>query len=187
MRIIAGKYRSRLIRSPKNADVRPTKDRIREALFNILTEQVIGADVLDLFAGSGAFGIEAISRGAKSAAFVDNKKECAEVIKENLRGLEVENKRVSVFKMDAFKAIDKLGNEGKKFDIIFLDPPYYKTMAKKCLLKLNERDILKTHCVIVAEHHEKDALPAETGNISSYRTARYGDIDLTFYRVKMDV
>ncbi|MDP3789817.1 MAG: 16S rRNA (guanine(966)-N(2))-methyltransferase RsmD [Candidatus Omnitrophota bacterium] len=182
MRIIGGKYRSRLIRSPKDAEVRPTKDRIREALFNIITEYIGGADVLDIFAGSGAFGIEAISRGAESAIFVDNEKACVAAIEENLKMLEIESSKAEVIRMDAFKAIDKLCNEGKKFDIILLDPPYYKDIAKKCLIKLGERDILRPRCIIVVEHHKKDILPAETGSITSYRTAHYSDIWLTFYK-----
>jgi len=182
MRIIAGKYRSRLIRSPKDAEVRPTKDRIREALFNIIAEYVSGSDVLDIFAGSGAFGIEAISRGARSATFIDNEKACIATIEENLKSLGIEVDKASTLRMDAFKAIDKLCNEGKKFDIILLDPPYYKDIAKKCLIKLGERDILKPRCIIVVEHHKKDILPAETGNLTSYRTAPYGDVWLTFYK-----
>lgn len=182
MRIISGKYRSRLIRSPKDAKVRPTKDRIREALFNIIAGQVAGADVLDLFAGSGAFGIEAVSRGAKSVAFVDHEKACIKAIEENLEMLGLDDGTASVLRMDAFKAIDTLCNDGKKFDIILLDPPYYKDIAKKCLIKLGERDILKPHCTIVVEHHKKDILAAESGNITCYRTACYGDIRLAFYR-----
>ncbi len=184
MRIIAGKYRSRLIRSPRNAEVRPTKDRIREALFNIIIEYINGAEVLDLFAGSGAFGIEAVSRGAKSAVFVDNDRGCVKAIEDNLNALNVEDSKFGILKMDAFRAIDKFVNNGKKFDIIFLDPPYYEDMAKKCLIKLSERDILKLRCVIVAEHHRKDILPQETGGIASYRSAYYGDICLTFYSAK---
>jgi 16S rRNA (guanine966-N2)-methyltransferase len=184
MRIIAGKYRSMLIKAPKDAEVRPTKDRIREALFNIIKEHINGAAVLDIFSGSGAFGIESISRGAESAIFVDSEKMCIETIEENLKALGVEAGIAHLIRMDAFKAIDKLYNDGNKFDIILLDPPYYEDMAKKCLIKLGERDILKPRCIIVVEHHKKDILPASTGNITSYRTVRYGDIWLTFYKVK---
>lgn len=184
MRIIAGKYRSRLIRSPKAEGVRPTKDRIREALFNIITEYVGSAEVLDMFAASGAFGIEAISRGAESATFIDNEKACIATIEENLKLLGIEDDKTIVLGMDAFKAVDKLCNNGKKFDIILIDPPYYKDMAKKCLIKLGERDILKPRCIIVVEHHKKDILPTSAGNLTSYRTACYGDIWLTFYKLK---
>ncbi len=184
MRIVAGKYRSRLIRSPKPEGVRPTKDRIREALFNIIKENVAGAEVLDLFAGSGAFGIEAISRGAKSVVFVDDERECIKTIDDNLKDLGVEKDKFTILKMDVVKAINKLVNDGKKFDIVLMDPPYYKDMVKKCLIKLSERDILNPLCIIIAEHHKRDVLPQEIGGITSYRTARYGDICLTFYRIK---
>ena len=184
MRIIAGKYRSRLIRSPRVEGVRPTKDRIREALFNIITEYIDGANVLDLFAGSGAFGIEAISRGAKSAVFVDDERECIKTIDTNLKELGAEKDKFTILKMDASKAIDKLADNGKKFDIILMDPPYYQDTAKKCLIKLSERDILNPRCIIIAEHHKRDILPQEIGGITSYRTVCYGDIWLTFYRLK---
>jgi 16S rRNA (guanine(966)-N(2))-methyltransferase RsmD len=184
MRIIAGKYRSRLIRIPRNAEVRPTKDRIREALFDIIKGEVGGAEVLDLFAGSGALGIEAISRGAKSAIFVDDKRECIKTIEENLKALGIPDDNFNIIKMDYVKAIDNLVNDGKKFDIIFLDPPYYGEAAKKCLIKLSERDILKPLCVIIAEHHKRDILPKEMGSITSYRSVCYGDICLTFYKEK---
>lgn len=184
MRIIAGKYRSRLIRSPKDREVRPTKDRIREALFNIITEYINGADVLDIFAASGAFGIEAISRGAERATFIDSKKACIKTIEDNVKMLGIDGGKINLLRMDAFKAIDKLCNEGKKFDIVLLDPPYYKEIAKKCLIKLNERDILKPGCIIVVEHYKKDILSVKIGNLSSYRTACYGDIWLTFYKLK---
>lgn len=184
MRIIAGKYRSRLIRSPRVKGVRPTKDRIREALFNIIRECIDGRNVLDLFAGSGAFGIEAISRGAKSAVFVDSDRGCVKAIEGNLNMLKVEDDRFDIIKMDVFIAIDKIAGAGKKFDIILMDPPYYKEMAKKCLIKLSERDILNPLCIIIAEHHKRDILPQEIGGITSYRSVCYGDICLTFYRLK---
>lgn len=184
MRIIAGKYRSRLIRSPRAQGVRPTKDRIREALFNIIREYIDGRDVLDLFAGSGAFGIEAISRGANKAVFVDSQRECIKAIESNLNMLEVEKDRFGIIKMDVFKAIDMLVNAGKKFDIILMDPPYYKEIAKKCLIKLSERDILNPRCIIMTEHHKRDILPQEIGGITSYRSVCYGDICLTFYKSK---
>lgn len=169
---------------PKNAKTRSTKDRIREALFNIITEYINGAEVLDIFAGSGAFGIEAISRGAENAVFVDNGRKCIKTIEKNLKTLEIEDRKFTIIKMDAFKAIDRLGNDGKKFDIVFLDPPYYEDIAKKCLIKLSQHDILKARCIIVVEHHKKDILPDDAGGITSYRTSRYGDIWLSFYKLK---
>jgi len=182
MRIITGKYRSRIIKMPKCADVRPTKDRVREALFGIIGEFVCGATVLDAFAGSGAFGIEALSRGAEHIAFIDKDKRCIDIIKENLKTLNINRNEVSVIKMDAFKAFDYLEQRKEKFNIVLLDPPYYKSMAKKSLIKLDCHDILTPHCIIIAEHHKNDVLPGELNNIISYRTTCYGDICLTFYK-----
>ena len=184
MRIIAGKYKSRTIRMPKGAKVRPTKDRIREALFNMITPYIRGAAVLDTFAGSGAFGIEAVSRGAGHVVFVEKDRRCVDTIRKNLETLGVGPDSTSIIKMDAFRAFDMLGRGGEKFDIILLDPPYYSDMAKKSLIKLNRHDILTSRCIIIAEHHKKDALPEDLDVITTYRKASYGDIRLTFYRLK---
>lgn len=184
MRVIAGKYRSRIIKMPKGSKIRPTKDRVREALFNIIGEVVLGANVLDLFAGSGAFGIEALSRGAKRAVFIDNEESCVRTINENLKNLNVNNKISIVIKLDVFRALNFLEHKKESFNIVLLDPPYYKGMAKKSLIKLDHRDILKTHCIIVAEHHKDDVLSKDLDNITSYHTRCYGDVCLSFYKVK---
>ncbi len=184
MRVIAGKYRSRIIKMPKGPEIRPTKDRIREALFNIIGDFVRGAAVLDAFAGSGAFGIEALSRGAKRAVFVDNNKRCVETIKKNLKALNVQIKNISIIKMDVFKAFYFLERKKEKFDIVLLDPPYYKDMAKKSLIKLDRHDILTSSCIIAVEHHRNDILPEELDVLTSYRIARYGDICLSFYKAR---
>lgn len=184
MRVIAGKYRSRIIKMPKGVKVRPTKDRIREALFNIIGESIWGATVLDAFAGSGAFGIEALSRGAKRVVFIDKDKRCIETIKENLKNLGIKEGDVSIIRMDAFRAFYVLEGSHEKFNIVLLDPPYYKDMAKKSLNKLDGRDILTSHCIIVAEHYKDDILPKKLNNITSYRTVGYGDVCLTFYRIR---
>ncbi len=184
MRIIAGRYKSRIIEMPKGVKIRPTKDRIREALFNIIGEQIPGATVLDAFTGSGAFGIEALSRGAGRVVFVDKDRKCVETIRRNLRALDIDIKNISIIRMDVFKAFHTLERKKEKFNIILLDPPYYKDMAKKSLIKLDQRDILTSSCIIVAEHHKNDILPDKLDRITSYRIARYGDIYLSFYKTK---
>jgi 16S rRNA (guanine(966)-N(2))-methyltransferase RsmD len=184
MRIIAGKYRSRNIRMAKHPDIRPTKDRVREALFNIIGKFVQAATVLDAFAGSGAFGIEALSRGAKRVVFIDKDRRCIRVIRENLNSLGIKNNAVSIIKMDAMDAFGILERKKEKFDIVLLDPPYYRGMVKKSLIKLDHRDILAFPCIIVAEHHKEDFLPEELNNIILYRTVHYGDVCLTFYKTK---
>jgi len=184
MRVISGKYASRIIKMPKGAKIRPTKDRVREALFGIIAGCVPGAKVLDAFSGSGAFGIEAISRGAARAVFVENDKRCVRAIKENLKALAVEEEKTLVIKADALRALDILAKRGEKFDVVLLDPPYCGGMAKKSLLKLDGHVILTPLCIIVAEHHKNDTLPDKLEFITSYRVACYGDIRLSFYGLK---
>ncbi len=182
MRIIAGEYRSRKINMPKDAGVRPTKDRIREALFNIMSPVIKDAVVLDLFAGSGAFGLEAISRGAERAVFVDVSAGCIETIKSNISALGIGSQKVDVVKGDAMRTLSGLERRGELFDIVLADPPYYEDMVKKCLIKLDAYAILTQNCIVVCEHHRNDALPEGLKNLTLFRTATYGDIDLSFYK-----
>lgn len=123
MRIVAGTHKHRLIEAPKGLTTRPTSERLREALFNICQSYIEGADFLDLFAGSGAMGLEALSRGANSATFVDNHRESIRVIKKNLQNLDLEDKGI-IFQEDAFDYIDKVSKRGKSYNIIYADPPY---------------------------------------------------------------
>jgi len=126
MRIFSGKFRGRVLKSPKDADViRPTQGYLREAVFNICQHSVEGAEFLDLFAGTGAIGFEALSRGAKHVTFVDSSREAIKYIKENARILGVE-KNVTIIYGDAFKTVAKLAKRGMKYDIIYIDPPYAK-------------------------------------------------------------
>ena len=140
MRIVGGEFRSRLISMPKGVDIRPTQDKVREAIFNVLGD-ISGRRVLELFAGTGAFGIEAISRGAKSATFVDNNFRCTQTIKLNLESLPVDDSKYDIIKSNALSILPRLAREEEKFDIVFLDPPYYQDMAKKCLLNMDAYDI----------------------------------------------
>lgn len=182
MRIIAGKYRSRIIEMPGGKRTRPTQDRVRESIFNILSTLCAGAKVLDLYSGSGAFGIEALSRGAKEAYFLDNDIACIQTIKKNLKALNILD-NVFVIKLDAIKAI-KSGLAKEQFDIIFLDPPYYKGLIEKTLLAIDSCDIIRNSGVIVAEHSKKDKIPEHAGKLGSIRQSVYGDTAITFYKVK---
>lgn len=181
MRIVGGIYKSRLIAMPKGVEIRPTQDKVREAIFNILGD-VTGKAVLELFAGSGAFGIEAISRGAKSATFVDNDFHCVRTIKANLETLGVDSSKYDIIKADALIAPSRLAADGKKFDIVFLDPPYYKDMAKKCLIKIDYYDILSPIALVLAEHFKKDALDAQLKGLLFVDERRYGDTLITIFR-----
>jgi len=185
MRIIGGEYKSRQIAMPKGIEIRPTQDKVREAMFNILGD-VSGKAVLELFAGSGAFGIEAISRGARSVTFVDNNFRCAQTIRTNLESLGVDKSKYTIIKGDALKFPARAGQAGAgnlvKFDIVFMDPPYYKDMAKKCLINIDAYDIVSRTGLVLAEHFKKDALDAQLKGLFFVDERRYGDTIITIYK-----
>ncbi|MBL7157336.1 MAG: 16S rRNA (guanine(966)-N(2))-methyltransferase RsmD [Candidatus Omnitrophica bacterium] len=182
MRIIGGEYRHRAIKMPKGVEVRPTQDRVREAVFNIIRERVPESRVLDLYAGSGAFGIEALSRGASLSIFVDNNTKCIAAIKSNLSVIGDKAKCTQLLKKDGVKAIEAFKESGVKFDIIFLDPPYYRDLAKNSLLKIDACDILAQHSFVIAEHFVRDVIPDTIGKLQLFKRKRYGDTVLSFYR-----
>ena len=181
MRIIGGEYKSRSIAMPRGVEIRPTQDKVREALFNILGD-ITGKKVLELFAGSGAFGIEAISRGAVSVTFVDNNFRCIQTIKSNLGSLGVPDSRYNVIRADALKAPAKLALACEKYDIIFLDPPYYRDMPKKCLINVDSYDIVAPVGLVIVERFKKDALGAELERLVFVDERRYGDTVITILR-----
>ena len=194
MRITSGIFKSRIIRAP--GGIRPTLDNVRKAIFDILRDSVEGAEILDLFAGSGALGLEALSRGAGSCIFVDNSRASIKAIKENLEGL-IPLRRdlvplrrelglkgsaaAEIIYADSLAAIRKFYGEGVRFDLIFMDPPYYKGSAKKSLSLLSDCDILSETGVAVIEHSKHDPLPDSSGGLKLLRTARYGDTLVSFY------
>lgn len=183
MRIIAGKYKGRIIKAPHAGKVRPTSDMVRAALFSIIGARVNDAYVLDLFSGSGALGIEAISRGAKEVIFVENDKKTADVIKNNLAGLGIAE-GFKIMATDAGKAVCALKKGGSAFDIVLLDPPYHNLEGlKKILLDISGYDILNPHGLVILEHFKKDVLEDKVGNLSRSRIACYGDALLSFYEV----
>jgi 16S rRNA (guanine966-N2)-methyltransferase len=183
MRIIGGEYKSRTIAIPKGVEIRPTQDKVRGAIFNILSN-VNGKNVLELFAGSGAFGIEAISRGAKSATFVDNNFRCVQAIRSNLESLGVNDSKYEIIKANALSLLPRLAKNEEKFDIIFLDPPYYKGISKNCLINIDSYDIIAPVGVVIIEHFKKDALDAELERLLFIDERRYGDTIITMYALR---
>lgn len=180
MRIISGIFKSRIIKAP--VGIRPTLDNVRKSAFDILGDAVRGARVLDLCAGSGAFGLEALSRGAGSCVFVDNSRSSVAAIRDNLQSLRIsETGEIAVIHADSAAIIVKLCRT-VVFDLIFLDPPYYKSLAKKFLSLLGECDILTSGGIVVAERSKHDELPAKAGALTLFRNARYGDTEISFYR-----
>jgi 16S rRNA (guanine(966)-N(2))-methyltransferase RsmD len=187
MRVIAGKYRSRPLRSLRGMDLRPTADRLRETLFNVLTagnpDALAGTIWLDLFAGTGAVGIEAISRGAAMVYFVESSTVAARLVRENLQSLGV-NAGFEVLQQDVARALSRLATGGMVADFVFLDPPYDLEAAyQQTLDALAQSRLLKPQTRVIAEHHKKFD-PGETfGSLRRYRELQQGDAALSFYRV----
>jgi 16S rRNA (guanine(966)-N(2))-methyltransferase RsmD len=187
MRVIAGKFKSRPLRALRGTDTRPTSDRLRETLFNVLTAgnpaALEGSIWLDVFAGTGAVGIEALSRGAHSVTFVDNSRAAANVIRENLKSLGiVEGFEIS--EHEAERALRQLDALAGSYDYVFVDPPYQSHEAyEETLGFLSQSRTLKPSSVIIAEH-DKRFDPGDTfGALRRYRTLLQGDSRLSFYRL----
>ena len=183
MRIIAGKFKSRVIKPPKGAGLRPTSARVKESLFGILGGFVIDKEVLDLFSGTGNLGLEALSRGARSCVFVDNNPRCTTAIAKNLEVLGAQ-KEAQVLLKDTFKFIKEAHRANSVFDVVFIDPPYYTDMIKKCLILLDNYNIINPSGFVIAEHHTEDDLPQSTElrHLGLCRQQRYGGTILSFYK-----
>jgi 16S rRNA (guanine966-N2)-methyltransferase len=186
MRVIAGTYRSRILRSLKGLELRPSSDRLRETLFNVLTPQIAGARFLDLFAGTGAIGIEALSRGAAEVAFVEKHRPAVALIRKNLESLGI-NSEVRVIASDVLKAIQELAaacvEETSRFDFIFLDPPYAASEEYERVLEfVGSCDLLAADGVVIAEHQHKFELEESIGLLRRVRVLKQGNAVLSFYR-----
>ena len=173
MRVISGSARGRRLK-----DTRPTTDKVKESLFNIIQFEIEGRRVLDLFGGTGQLGIEALSRGADHCTFVDMRKEAAALIRENLRltGL---SERSRVVQGDA---LSFLSSCGEKFDVILLDPPYHTELLEKSVERITEFDILREHGIMICESAAERELPALPPPYERGREYRYGKIRLTVCR-----
>ncbi|HKQ39918.1 MAG TPA: 16S rRNA (guanine(966)-N(2))-methyltransferase RsmD [Verrucomicrobiae bacterium] len=183
MRIIAGKFRGRRLKSPPSLETRPTSDRLRETLFNILAPRLGGACFLDLCAGSGAIGIEALSRGASHVTFVDRSRKMYALIETNLKLLEVEGDTVEVASKEALDFLRRrIKSDDAPFDVIFFDPPY--TMDYEEVLGYvgaHAERLLAEDGVVIVEHHKKKKLAEEFGHLKRYRVLKQGDSELSFY------
>ena len=181
MRIIAGRYRSRRLKAGPPAATRPTSDKLRETLFNILGDRVIESTFLDGYAGVGAIGLEAMSRGARSVYFVDSSSKASAAIRDNLESLNVEE-AYRVIKMELGGAFSLFLREGVVFDVVFLDPPYEREdMYRRDLERLGSDHLLKAGAVVVTEHLRSVQMPANIAGLVYLRTHTQGDSALTFY------
>ena len=183
MRVIAGQYRSRQLLAPKGDDTRPTSDRLRETLFNVVSAGVPDSVWIDLFAGSGAVGIEALSRGARSVYFVENSTRAATLIRKNLAALEI-SEGFEVQEREAVQALRALDAAAVVCDFCFLDPPYADSAAyEQSLGFLSQSRLVATKTIIIAEHDKHSDLLDRYGSLGRYRRLRQGDAVLSFYRV----
>jgi 16S rRNA (guanine(966)-N(2))-methyltransferase RsmD len=182
MRVIAGKYGRRTLRTLRGMALRPTSDRLRETLFDILGASVEGARWLDIYAGSGAVGIEALSRGAAEAIFIENHRAATSAIRANLVGLGIANE-ASVIAAHANAGLKQLAERGFVAHIIFLDPPYALADEYRATLELlNDSVVLAATGLVIAEHARRNPLPERFSRLARVRVVEQGDAALSLYR-----
>lgn len=185
MKILGGKLKGRNFYMP--AGIRPSQNMTRKAVFDLVGHDLTDLEFLDLFAGSGAVGIEALSRGARKVTFVERESRCVNVIEENfgILGLKEERKEGAaheIIRGDTFAAIKMFAKKKRKFDIVFLDPPYGKGLAKKALKTLMAYDILQPNCLVILEFRKREDLPDPEGRFFLVTKRKYGRAFLSVYQ-----
>jgi len=185
VRIIGGEKRGRKLVEWHGAGIRPLRDRVRTALFDILAERVVGAEFLDLFAGTGAVGLEALSRGARRATFVDSSARAIRIIRENVRRLGYED-RTEVMQGDALKAVRTLARRGRKFDLVFVGAPYSGDLALRSASVLGNSAPLSPGATVVVEVFRKTEPALRYGGLKLDSVRQYGETRLLFYRFVED-
>lgn len=183
MRVIAGEKRGFKLKAPKGRDTRPTEDRVKESLFNILGHIGENSLVLDLFAGSGSIGIEFLSRGAEKAYFIDSSAICIQTIRENLNHTGFLEKS-QLIRGDSRKTIRFLARQGLKFDYIYIDPPYDEDLIMKSMEEIIARDILNDDGILILEHEKDLLLPGTAFGVKKTDERNYGSKVITFYTYK---
>jgi 16S rRNA (guanine(966)-N(2))-methyltransferase RsmD len=181
MRVIAGNFKGRRFGTPRGRRTRPTADQVRIALMDSLAPWLPGARFLDLFAGAGGVGIEALSRGAAEAVFVETDAMALRALRANLLTLEL-RRRGRVLRQDAGKAVESLMRAGERFRLIFLDPPYEGPLAARTLDSLGTGALLEPRGLVVVQHLTKVSLPESIGVLRRFKTRRFGETTLTFFR-----
>ncbi|SHH92752.1 16S rRNA (guanine(966)-N(2))-methyltransferase RsmD [Sporobacter termitidis DSM 10068] len=176
MRVISGSARGRKLKEPDGQNIRPTTDMVKESIFNIIQFDIEGRRVLDLFAGTGQLGIEALSRGAAAVVFVDASNDAVKLVRDNIKVMGFDEK-ATVAREDALAFLGRGGG----FDVIFLDPPYESNLIEKALKRIIEFDILKENGIIICETKEDKPLPEPAVPYIRGREYRYGKIKITLY------
>jgi 16S rRNA (guanine966-N2)-methyltransferase len=185
MRIISGRSKGRVLASPKGQAIRPTSDRVKESIFNILQNKLGGKVVLDLFAGTGNLGIEALSRGAKKAIFVEKERQALGLIQRNLTQFGLKE-RSEILPRDVRRAIGILRQRRECFDLILMDPPYERGLIRKTLLELNSQQIYHKDSILVIEHTRREPLLHILEGWNLIRQRRMGDTVISFLTPQED-
>lgn len=180
MRIIAGEFKGKKIAAPSGVAVRPTFDKVKEALFSIIMDDIYDATVLDLFAGSGNLGLEALSRGARKVYFCDKSGESLKYIKQNISNCKMEE--YSVVLAGDFKTC--INSLREKVDVIFLDPPYSENLMEQAMEAIAEADLLNDYGIICCETGKHDEMPEDISGFEMFKEKKYGNTMLKFYRHK---
>jgi len=183
MRIIAGTYRGLHLRTLKGGNLRPTSDQMRETLFDVLGPRVVGATFLDAYAGTGAVGIEAISRGAGDVVFIEHHRAAAQLIRTNLAALKIDS-GFAIRTCAVLTGLERLERDGESFDIVFLDPPYEEIREyHHTLRQLARGSLLRPSSIVIAEHSKHIQLEENYLTLQRTRELRHGDAQLSFYRL----
>ncbi|OAX49640.1 MULTISPECIES: 16S rRNA (guanine(966)-N(2))-methyltransferase RsmD [unclassified Paenibacillus] len=180
MRVVSGSAKGRPLKAVPGTGTRPTTDKVKEALFSMIGPYFEGGTALDLFAGSGGLGIEALSRGMDKAVFVDLESKSIEVIRANLKATKLED-QAAIYRNDASRALKALAKRNTQFDLVFLDPPYRMKNGDELMLTMHELDLLEPEATIVLEYESKYSYPEQFGPFEQTRKALYGETAVSIY------
>lgn len=181
MRIIAGRLKNRAFRSPKGKQTRPALALIRRTIFDTLQPYMIDSEILDLFAGSGAFVFEGISRGAKRAMAIDLDPKVISILKFSAKNLRISD-LIEVYSSNALKAIPRLAQSKRKFDLIFVAPPYFRELTRKSLKLLDDNPILRENGLVVAQLHKKEEMDISLSRLHLFKSKKHGITVIQFYK-----
>ena len=188
MRVISGTARGTRLVDLEDADIRPTLDRVKESFFNQVGPDLTGLSFLDLFAGTGSMGIEALSRGAGQVVFIEKNPQAQLLITRNLKKCRMteENQatRWELIKMDTMESLSNLGKKGISFDLVYVDPPFADNLYEACLSRLADSTLLKNDAWVIVEHFHKTGLQERYGRLKSFKNRRLGDSCLSFFKIE---
>ncbi|MEK3734505.1 16S rRNA (guanine(966)-N(2))-methyltransferase RsmD [Paenibacillus sp. FSL M8-0334] len=183
VRVISGSAKGRPLKSVPGMSTRPTTDKVKEAIFSMIGPYFEGGTVLDLFAGTGGLGIEALSRGMDRAVFIDSESKSIETVKENLKACRLEDS-AEVYRNDAGRALKALAKRSASFDLVFLDPPYRMKNGDELMLDMAARGLLRDEALVVLEYESSHTYPGDFETFRCLRKAEYGDTAVSIYRYK---